>query len=121
MSASPASDAARIILVLDRDPAIRALLTCVLRQAGFSVREGSGSHALDLCNATGQRVDCVLAEEPMHSRAGVPVVLLSKPFFIRDLTAKLEAALNGRARSASAKQHSPQSGVGMVRESEPRP
>jgi DNA-binding response OmpR family regulator len=88
----PQDSESKIVLVLDREAAIRTLLKAVLTENGYRVREGSGVHALKLCEASGERVDVILSEEPLGD-SGKPVIVLPKPFAIPNLLASIVAAL----------------------------
>ena len=82
------------ILVIERDLDVRKLVATVLGQRGFTVLEGAGAHAMELCRALGERVDVLLSEDPMPAN-GIPSVILKKPFSLPELVASVEAATNG--------------------------
>ncbi len=82
----------KTVLVIERDASVRTLLKTVLGPCGFTVLEGGGVHAMEICRALGRRVDVILTEEPVAFN-GIPVVRLPKPFTLPDLVASLDTAI----------------------------
>jgi len=91
-AALPAAGNARVVLVVEDEEALRAMIRRLLEREGYTVMEAdNGAHALRLLEeATGQAVDLVLTDVRMplmggrelasalaRSQPGLPVVLMS--------------------------------------------